>query len=364
MKTMMTEISSRQWEFVTRENLTPKEAVLFLESGMQVRTFQDIVAEVCHTVDVEQQLLAGLFEINQIEKKIVARDSLKKKIRNWMSGKNLPTDRDDVFSICFALNLNLEQAEKMLIRLTEQGIHYRNRKEVVYAYSFKYGIGYRNARELLNTLVQNKQEKGEYVEPVTQILKTEFKQISGQEDLFSFMLAHQNQLGEKHNTPYIYFEKMLSLLTCEGVEGEVSYSLEYIAENYLRFNMPYNKRTGTYTQTQKVIKKYWPGASAIKSMKCRMEEVNRKTLLLLYLVTGGVWDGCYEEVDETYIGSHEFLERHCDRMNQMLIECGMCTIDPRNIFDYLILYCMRPENVIYMSERMELLIKEIFEETL
>ena len=58
----------------------------------------------------------------------------------------------------------------------------------------------------------------------------------------------------------------------------------------------------------------------------------------------------------------EILEYHCSQMNQMLMECGMSTIDPRNIFDYLILYCMRPEQQLFMSERMELLIKEIFGE--
>ena len=97
-------------------------------------------------------------------------------------------------------------------------------------------------------------------------------------------------------------------------------------------------------------------------MKSRSEDVNRKTLLLMYLVTGGVWDDEYDELDESYIQPREFMEEHCRRMNEMLRECGMGTIDPRNVFDYLVLYCLRPEDEQFMSERMAELAAEIFQE--
>lgn len=97
-------------------------------------------------------------------------------------------------------------------------------------------------------------------------------------------------------------------------------------------------------------------------MKSRSEDVGRKTLLLLYLVTGGVWGQEYDELDETYIQPKEFLETHCRRMNQMLTQCGMRRIDPRNVFDYLLLYCLRPEEEMFMSERMSRLAAEIFAE--
>ncbi len=97
-------------------------------------------------------------------------------------------------------------------------------------------------------------------------------------------------------------------------------------------------------------------------MKSRSEDVGRKTLLLLYLVTGGVWEQEYDELDETYIQPKEFLETYCHRMNKMLMECGMRRIDPRNVFDYLVLYCLRPEEEMFMSERMSALAAELFAE--
>jgi len=39
----------------------------------------------------------------------------------------------------------------------------------------------------------------------------------------------------------------------------------------------------------------------------------------------------------------------------------MRRIDPRNVFDYLVLYCMRPEDTVFMSDRMAELVGEIFQ---
>ena len=154
------------------------------------------------------------------------------------------------------------------------------------------------------------------------------------------------------------------MLSGEELEGEDKYSMEDIADTYLRLNVPLDKKTSGYGNVQKIVKKYWPGARAVKAMKSRSEEVNRKTLLLLYIVTGGMADEEYDESDETYTSSEEFLEYHCKNMNHMLRDFGMSRMDPRNIFDYLVLYCLRPEEDIFMSDRMAILMSEIFEETI
>ncbi len=351
----LTEVSARQWAFVTRENLSPREAVAFLLSGMQLRTFRDVLRQVCGREDLEQQLVEGLLA----QSVGVQPDSIRRKVRSWMSGKAMPTEREDVFQICFALKLELEQAEKLLAALTEQGIHYRNVRETVYAYCLRCHLDYACACQLAGQFAFGKQGT-DTREPVTQLIRQDFLQVRAQEDLFSFLLRHREQMGEKHNTAYAYFTKMLNLLTGEGLNGEERYTMEYVADTYLRLNVPQDKKTGKYGDVQKMVKKYWPGVRNIKAMHCRSEDVSRKTLLLLYLVTGGVWDRDYDELDEAYIQPREFLENHCTRMNQMLCQCGMRPIDPRNAFDYLVLYCLRPEEELFMSDRMAALAAELF----
>lgn len=266
-----------------------------------------------------------------------------------------------MFQLCFALELNQEQSDRMLALLTDQGIHYRNAREMVYAYCLRYHLPYPYACSLAEQL-EHKSVTGGQNAPVTQMLRQEFQSVQAEEDLSSFILHHQSNLGIHHNTAYAYFCKMLELLTGEALEGEDAYSMEYVADVYLRLNVPKEKKTGQYTDIQKMVKKYWPSPRSIKAMKCRSEDVGRKTLLLLYLVTGGVWEQEYDELDESYISPKEFLETHCRRMNRMLTECGMRRIDPRNVFDYLVLYCLRPEDEMFMSERMSALAAELFSE--
>lgn len=362
---IMTEISASQWNFITSENLTAKEAVEFLKNGMKVRTFRDNIRDIYGTNDCEKILAEGLCKSAEMyDGKIVQSDSMRKKIRNWMTGKNFPTDREEVFQICFTLDLDLEQSERMLTRLTEQGIHYRNSREIIYAYCLKYHLGYENALRMNEQMSKDKSGEKDSREPMTQVMKLGFQKISAEEDLLSFILNNKMRMGNSHNTTYAYFIKMLSLLSGEELEGEEKYSMEDIADTYLRLNVPLDKKTSGYSNVQKIVKKYWPGARVVKSMKSRSEEVNRKTLLLLYIVTGGMADEEYDESDEAYASSAEFLEFHCKKMNHMLRDCGMSRIDPRNVFDYLVLYCLRPEEDLFMSDRMAMLISEIFEETI
>ena len=106
----LTEVSAQQLNFVTQEKLTAREAVAFLRSGMRLRTFRDILRQVCGTDALETPLVWGLCNLDPTANV----DSVRRKVRNWMTGKSLPTEREDVFRICFALNLNMDQSSRML----------------------------------------------------------------------------------------------------------------------------------------------------------------------------------------------------------------------------------------------------------
>ena len=156
-----TEVSARQWDFVTRNDLSARDAVAFLMNGMRVRSFRDILRQVCGRIDLEQPLVEGLCAISPGTQP----DSIRRKVRNWFSGKNLPTEREDVFRICFASGLDLGQSGAMLTFLTEQGIHYRNMQEMVYAYCLRYGMDYGYAGQLLQQLQAAKSGPGTRKDP-------------------------------------------------------------------------------------------------------------------------------------------------------------------------------------------------------
>ena len=355
----LTEVSARQWEYLARKDLSPKEAAAFLLSGLELRTFPDNLKRLYQGEDLTPRLVRKLTEYAQRDPKPAKEDSVRKKVQNWMKNKNLPSDREELFRIAFALELDEEQTELLLRRTAEQGIHYRSARELVYAFSLRNHQSYETARACAETFEKLRTKgRGEHA-PMTGFLKMEFQNLPPGEDIMGFLMQHSESLGEYHNTAYQYYMKMLNLLT-EGDEQEEVYSMEYVADHYLRMKMPLDKRTSAYSDMQKMIKKYWPGVRSIKGMKNRTEDVSRKALLLMYLITGGVWDAEYDELDEEYLTPREILEEHCSRLNQILEECGMNSMDPRNPFDYLVLYCLKPREDDDMSRRMEQIVEELF----
>ena len=100
--------------------------------------------------------------------------------------------------------------------------------------------------------------------------------------------------------------------------------------------------------------------AALKNIRNRKEDVPRKLLLLLYVVTENVIDDSYHELDEEYITMQERLEDHWWTLNAILTDCGMPTLDPRNPTDWLVLYALTADEE-SMSERMEQVIEKIYD---
>ena len=94
----------------------------------------------------------------------------------------------------------------------------------------------------------------------------------------------------------------------------------------------------------------WPDEIVLSRMKNRRMDVTRKVLILLFLATDGGEEPQEEWVDEDW--EQEPPADDADvtfrssymRINQMLAECGYRMLDPRNAFDWLVLYCMRVED--------------------
>ena len=296
-----------------------------------------------------------------------------RKVRNWLSGANQPASREELFKICFALELNSYEAEIILSSGAESGIHYRNPKELVYAFCLKKGMDFLSAQHLILKLGISDLPSGclAYQQQIRQTSKTdnnmylttsirdEFKQLSTVEELQNFLEQHKEHLGLHHNTAYRKFCLMLRYLA-DGISSdypdapeEKQYSLERVTEEYLRMGIPYQKQNRTYTKLQKQIKKHWPSPKIIQEMYSRKRDVSRKALLLLYLATEGMGA---DIADRTYI------EEHYRRINLMMVSCGMAQLNLHNPFDYLIVQCLYRENDDdFMSWRMERFLSRLFQ---
>lgn len=365
----LTEISRNNIEFFSDGEKTPGELVAFLKKEAMFRTFDQVLRQVYPDSDLAERLTAGMTEISGEPPANVAR-----KVQNWLKGRNIPRNRETLFQICFVLGLDEARAYQLLGTASETGIHYRNQDELVYAFGLRLKMRYEDTvalREKVRTLYpqepcaghDGKKESVVY----TRQVRDAFSDVHSEEELLEFFREHQKGLGQLHETAYQKFEELLEVLQKpKGASGEEErkYTIEEVMETYMRMHMPETKKTSDYTLLQRVIKKYWPSESGLLNMKNRKEDVSRKVMILLYLVTEAFDDG--EEEDDLFWDTEEedadtILETRLERMNLFLDRYGMNLLDIGNPFDFLVLYAMRTQGGEFVSDRMAAALNVLFE---
>jgi hypothetical protein len=342
----MTEISRRHWDYITQDNLSPREVVNFLNSDLALRSFSEVLCRLYPQDNLKERLLAAI--------------SSRKNVENWLADRNLPENREEVFQIAFALELNEGQTDELLSYVFEEGIHYRSKRELIYVFFLKNQRSYEEALQCAAAFPEQETADSTDEAVLTRPIRHSFGKLQSETELCDFLKTYGSSLGPEHNTAYRYFTRMLSILQGEEAEDEEIPSTVDIAQQYLRLHMPSDRKTSAYSAVQKLVKKYWPGARSIGAMKKRHEDVSRKVLLLLYVATGGPQTEPYDELDEDYVSRQQRLLTHCRRIDEMLELSGMRVLDPRNPFDFLVLYCIQVENGELMSERMESVVDELF----
>lgn len=349
-----------------------EQMALFLEKRVESWSFPRLLGEIYHgETPLQIRLIDKLtgYETDSED----SRDKISRKVRNWLRGCNQPANREELFKISFALNLDEKGAEKILFSTAESGIHYRNPRELIYAFCLRKGYDYPKAQEILAELgylqfpsssLENQQAVRQLsdLEPdqyITTSIKDEFKAVQDIDELREFLRQYEHQFGLHHNTAYRKFVLMMDYLLdgnlnsdYAGAPREKKLSIEQATEEYLRMGVPYQKKNGSHTKLQKLIKKNWPSPKVMQEMYSRKRDVNRKTLLLLYLAT----EGMGVEVSEK-----SFAAEHFQRMNLMLSACGMTLLNPHNPFDYLVAQSLHLKNEDdFMSWKMERLLNRLF----
>lgn len=369
-----TDISRNNIDFLTQEERSAEQMVKFLKEGAMFRRFDQILREVYPEDDLASRLENGLAEISGEDPAAVGR-----KVRNWLKGSNVPKNRETLFQICFVLGLSEADASKVLGNASETGIHYRNPEELVYAYGLRAGISYPEAaalKEKMRKLYERPEEKEEIKEEgqdhYTFQMRDAFSQVSGEEELADFFREHACGLGRLHETAYLKFSELLDRLLkpesfCEVEEQK--YTMEKVMDTYIRMHVPETKRTADYTLLQRMIKKYWPSESSLLNMKNRREDVSRKVMILLYLITEAFDEerGDGNEEDEWLDVELEeddpdtVMETRWRKMDLFLNLYGMNRLDAGNPFDYLAIYAMRANRTGEVSGRMEAVLDSLFD---
>ena len=362
MELSLTYVSEHEFDRIRSGDMTPAIAAQYLQDErIPLSSFNDALRNMYPYPDLALRLVET-FQGDDASR------SVSRKVNNWLSGASRPTDREDVFRIAFALDLSEEQANRLLGICTEYGIHYRSGREAVYAWCLRRDMGYLEARALYESLPAVPSSAGsppEAPHDLTHQIQNLFALARTVEELRECYIASLDRFGAFHLRAYRYFSKyMRSLIRPTSSwedTPEEQYSLETVMSTYLSLHMPSSKSRSGYSLTQKLIKQGWPNATALKNIMAQRADVPRKLLLLLYIITENVIDGEYSELDEDYASLEDRLSDHWWVVNAMLTDCGMPVLDPRNAFDWLVLYSLAASGDESMSERMEQVIDKLYE---
>ncbi|MDR0949089.1 MAG: hypothetical protein LBM69_06210 [Lachnospiraceae bacterium] len=360
-----TSLSQNEVANILGKELTLEQVREYLEQEIHIRSFPEILAAYYPGSDIREKLIDGLQDPDGKEN----RDSTARRVRNWLSAKFIPDNREDLIRICFALGLSDHAADDFLSLTDEGRFHYRNPRELAFAYCLRVGKPYAHALELIRSL-KPLDANAKVTSPVfTKTIADSFATVRDDASFRAFYIEKYDALGTLHNTAYYKsFLPFLNTLIHPDMPwcftDERNYTIEEIVNEYLRMNIPLDRKTAKLTVLQKTIRKYWPNATIVKRMRNREIDVNRKMLMLLYLVTNGsvATEGSYTGDDTTEeLTTEEQFENHFWAMNAMLTDAGMSRLDPRALFDWLTLYCLKTSAEEAMSDRLQSALNFIFE---
>ena len=378
-----TYISSNNLTGIKSQALSPEELINFMENGFICRTFKDTITQFYIEYENKKQekgeikrfLSARLSDMTKI-----SYDNMSRNVRNWMNGINIP-QREQLFQMCFALELDESRASQLLASISDTGIHYRNPEELVYAFGLRQKMSYGETVQLKNEIMekyyQNKKdasssEKNSEAKVYTRQIQRKFlDEVHTVEDLKQFFEENSGVFGKIHEAAYDEFMRMLKLLQNPETDFEAYWmqylkestgyseeerqkeverikqdlkkkSVEEIIEEYLRMYVPKNtsrKKTGegkrNYTYLQRVIKKNWPSESIISKMKTKEMDISRKVLLLLFLLTEEFEvsdlinreqeDDIFSDLDEgdEYLSDLGEMEDANDRMERRIVQLNL-----------------------------------------
>ncbi len=337
--------------------ISAQDAAALLKQLDGIPTFGAAITAMYPHADLREKLTDAFCELDG-----VSRESADRRIRNWLSGKNAPQNREDIFVCAFALGLDEQSTSSLLGVCCDSIIHYRNPKELTYAFALRSGYSYAHALQLYESLPDQGYGVTRPPTVYTTAVRRSFEPAADEAQFVASYIEHLPILGEFHNKAYTYFQHYMSVLFAPDDDTE-SYSVENVIELYLR---PYDeggRNRQKLDKIQKIVRRAFPNATDLRAMQARRLDIPRKLLLLLYLVTENSFDTEYNEWDEDYVSAQERFEQNWWGINLMLTDCGMPVLRPENPFDRLILYALNTEDEDEsMMERFDSIVAYLFDD--
>lgn len=367
----MTVLSSEMFEQATNNELSIKDAVVLLKEQAVFRTLKDKLMRFEKGRDLKKVIVDGLLNNNPG----LVKESVQRKVRGWFNNDERNIKKQDAMELCFILDLSLEEADLFLAMVSEEGIHWRNPEEIVFAFAISKKISYNEAKAIYAEVSSNIQPESDNTEIYTALVQKEVMEITSTDDLKAYISQSKAKLGTYHNTAFSLFTEYMNILenptTNDELPEEKRMSAREISERYLNDKIiPRFKKNGGSKKensyaglsvVERNLRLNWPDEFTISRIKNREIDVSRKILILLFLATDGgeLYLDDYEEYYE--LNEEDVFKETYLRLSAMLKQCGFAQLDPRVPFDWMILYCICVSDTWEIDDKMKKFLKEAFD---
>lgn len=360
-------ISQMAYEQAVLDTMSPEKAVDWILHAAVFRTLPEKLSKYYQGTqdELKQCLKQGFFLVHTDKKE---QESIRKNINNWLTTVKGIDDRaisrPYAIEICFILQLSLEDADEFMRSVAGMRLHYRNAEEFTAAYALKKRLSLTEYHLLAEELrAEHLFDISDESNPdnFTPTMAAAVLELKTDEELRNYLRQNRANFSAAHNTAYARFSEMLAVLLNEGTDATVGELVEH--NLYRRFL----KKGAKLESIAKSIRAGWPEESQLSRMRSRELPVTRKALILLFLASGGglsihpsaedqdYWDEDLE--DEPGDADFETLRA---QINALLVDCGFAPLDPRQPFDWMVLFGMATGDLFDLDERMEAVLKRLF----
>ena len=379
MSEKMTEFSQAMFHQAASGCLGVDEAVALLQREARIRTLRQKLQAAAGERELRPLLVDGLMQ-NHPEAK---RDSVERKVRNWLKDDGQTIDKPTAIELCFVMGLDVEQSERFVASVAEESFHWRDAEEIVALFALKHGMTYAECAALREQMrkrmaVQPRAEQKPLA--FTPVVRQELEAIDTVDELLNYLFDARERLGHFHNSAYQLFMDWMELLENPAPDDgllelapEERMSAKQMIELYLhRACLPQSGRDkrpavgsaaggrAAMSAVQRDVYMNWPDETALSRMKNRTIDVTRKVMILLFLATDG---GVTEDMDDDEPDEptrDELFQSAYLRLNQMLTYCGYSRLDPRTPFDWMTLYCVAVDDVTDVDAGMQAFLQTLF----
>lgn len=264
--------------------------------------------------------------------------------------------RENMFKVCFALGLSKNESAKFFSDVYfEKYFNYRDINELIYFYSLKKGLNYKQAisliseaKKIIESDISSKNNNTIYTKEIGELVNN----ISKDLELLEYIETNKYNFKKSSTSAINILNNLINQAKKLAVEESNMFNrdtknmdkssidfLIYIIHDFRSEKISKSNSSSIVSDDgnfQKIILKNYPTKitfSNIFNNKHITFDMLRKSLVLLNFYT--FWANIAINDNNSPDNSIVFL----DETNDMLIEAGMNRLYPGNPFDWLFLYC-------------------------